>query len=244
MLAIVVVLAPAAACGYFDLPPLPPPAEYGTILINRVSTANGIKPAQFSHWRHRTMYTCRVCHTELEFNMKVNTTEITESASRKGKFCGACHNGVTAFRHEKNCERCHTGEIVSNNEKFALFAKFDFPETGFGNKIDWVDALKRRLIVPNRYLKTKSQDIQFDRKLLLEAEWNMIPPAVFPHRQHTSWLDCNNCHPELFTIKKKGTKHFSMTYILKGEFCGGCHLTVAFPMDDCKRCHPDLRGNM
>ena len=28
-----------------------------------------------------------------------------------------------------------------------------------------------------------------------------------------------------------------MSRILKREFCGVCHLTVAFPMDDCKRCH-------
>jgi hypothetical protein len=37
--------------------------------------------------------------------------------------------------------------------------------------------------------------------------------------------------------KKKTTKHFSMDRILKGEFCGVCHLTVVFPMNDCKRCH-------
>jgi c(7)-type cytochrome triheme protein len=51
------------------------------------------------------------------------------------------------------------------------------------------------------------------------------------------WLDCNNCHPDNFNIKKKTTKHFSMERILKREFCGVCHLTVAFPMDDCKRCY-------
>jgi hypothetical protein len=30
-----------------------------------------------------------------------------------------------------------------------------------------------------------------------------------------------------------------MARILKREFCGVCHLTVAFPMNDCKRCHPN-----
>ena len=33
---------------------------------------------------------------------------------------------------------------------------------------------------------------------------------------------------------------FSMPLILKGEFCGVCHVTVAFPMNDCKRCHPAM----
>jgi hypothetical protein len=30
-----------------------------------------------------------------------------------------------------------------------------------------------------------------------------------------------------------------MNRILQREFCGVCHLTVAFPMNDCKRCHTD-----
>jgi hypothetical protein len=28
---------------------------------------------------------------------------------------------------------------------------------------------------------------------------------------------------------------------LAGEFCGVCHMTVAFPMNDCKRCHPAMK---
>ena len=31
-----------------------------------------------------------------------------------------------------------------------------------------------------------------------------------------------------------------MKYILEGKFCGVCHLNVAFPLDDCQRCHPDM----
>ena len=64
---------------------------------------------------------------------------------------------------------------------------------------------------------------------------------MFPHWEHVQMLDCSNCHPEIFNLKKKTTKHFSMDNILKGKFCGACHLNVAFPMDPCKRCHPDIR---
>jgi hypothetical protein len=28
-----------------------------------------------------------------------------------------------------------------------------------------------------------------------------------------------------------------MARILKAEFCGVCHLSVAFPLDNCERCH-------
>lgn len=243
LLWVVLLCLPSAGNAYFDLPPVASFEEYGNILINRTSTKNGVKPVSFSHWEHRLKYTCRVCHSELEFNMKVNTTEITEVANRRGKFCGACHNGKIAFRQNGNCDRCHNGEIGYGKERYAIFAQAPFPRTEFGNGIDWVDALRRKMIAPLNYLNTRPQGIAFDRTLLLEAEWTMISPAIFPHKAHTELLDCNNCHPEIFNIKKKTTKHFSMSYILRGDFCGVCHINVAFPMNDCKRCHPEGKGN-
>ena len=83
--------------------------------------------------------------------------------------------------------------------------------------------------------------LDFDKKLELNAEWSGISPAVFPHASHVQWLDCSNCHPDIFNIKKKTTKHFEMKYILDKKFCGVCHLSVALPIDDCKGCHPKMR---
>ena len=227
----------------FNLPPLPPPEEYGNVIMDRVSTRNGVLPVVFSHWKHRTKYTCRVCHTELDFNMKANTTEIREIDNRIGKFCGACHNGNKAFKLNGNCDKCHSGDIGYNGEKYLDFAKKNFPRTPFGDGINWVEALKKGLITPQNFLKTESGDIPFDKNLNLEAAWSGISPAVFSHKTHLSWLECNNCHPDIFNIKKKSTAHFSMDYILKGKFCGACHLKVAFPIDDCKRCHPGIARN-
>lgn len=227
----------------WNLPPLPAPDLYGNILIDRTSGKNGVKPATFSHWIHRQKHTCRVCHFELEFNMKVNTTEITEAANQSGRYCGAggCHDGKTAFGHEKPyCEKCHNGDKGYGKEKFPGLA--NLPKAKFGNEINWVKALRDGMISPTNYLSVKHrEDIAFRKTLLLEAEWRNIPPAIFPHRAHIQWLDCNNCHPDIFNIKKKTTKHFLMTRILAGEFCGVCHLNVAFPMNDCKRCHPKMR---
>ena len=31
-----------------------------------------------------------------------------------------------------------------------------------------------------------------------------------------------------------------MVQIFDGQYCGACHVSVAFPLTDCKRCHPDL----
>ncbi len=242
--ALICAIIPLCAYGHWELPPGPLPAIYGNILINRKSVQNGVMPATFSHWLHRRRHTCRVCHYELDFNMKVNTTEITEQANRSGRFCGAagCHDGKTAFGHEKpHCQKCHNGDIGYGREKFDELSHY--PAMLFGNRINWSEALREKLFVPRSYLKERPEDFPFDKQLTLDAEWNYVPPSVFPHRVHTEWLDCNNCHPEIFNIKKKGTRDFSMGNILKGEFCGVCHLNVAFPMNDCPRCHPGMRQN-
>lgn len=228
---------------FWQMPPSLPPDEFGNLLLNRTSVQNNVKPAIFSHWEHRRKFTCRVCHFELEFNMQVNTTEITDASIRAGKYCGAdgCHDGRAAFGNEKpHCEKCHNGNIGYGKERFAELSKL--PKAKYGNKIEWVKAVNKGAINPVNYLTIKPPEgVAVVKDLVLEAEWARIPPAVFSHKAHVQWLDCNNCHPDIFNIKKKATKHFSMERILKREFCGVCHLTVAFPMDDCKRCHPAMR---
>ncbi|MBI5641713.1 MAG: hypothetical protein HZA17_14955 [Nitrospirae bacterium] len=224
----------------FKLPPLSSPEQYGNILINRTSEKNGVKPVSFSHWIHRTKYTCRVCHLELDFNFRINSTEITEKANLDGKFCGACHNGRLAFGHTKeNCTRCHNGDIAYSKARFRELSAF--PKTEYGNRIDWVAAQAKGLIKPKDSLTPNFKQMPFEKKLELAAEKSGTPPAVFPHRIHTQWLDCSNCHPDIFNIKKKTTKHFSMDRIVKFEFCGVCHLRTAFPLDDCSRCHPGMK---
>lgn len=245
------LFAPWGVHAFFEMPHQLPFDEYGNILINRTSTKHDVKPATFSHWVHRRWHTCRVCHFELEFNMKVNTTEITEADNRAGRYCGAsgCHDaktvvgGKTVFGHEdkRDCDKCHNGKRGYGKEKFSSLA--DFPKAKYGNGIDWSEALSAHLITPVHYLTIKPpEDIVQDKRLTLEASWNMIPPAFYPHKLHSKWLDCNNCHPDIFNIKKKSTERFSMQRNLEGQYCGVCHMTVAFPMNDCKRCHPDKRS--
>lgn len=238
---VLVILVAVEASANFNLPPLPSREEYGNIIIDRTSEANGQQPVNFSHWLHRTKFTCRVCHGELDFIMKRNATEISERGNRSGKFCGACHNGKIAFRHNGNCDKCHNGEIGYSNKRFDDFMlKTSIPMTMAGNGVNWSAGISSGALKPQTYLKKKSRDMTFEKELLLEAEMSIIPPAIFPHKAHAAWLDCDNCHPDLFNIKKKGT-HFSMAEILKGNYCGVCHLSVAFPMDECKKCHPDMR---
>lgn len=218
----------------------PLPDEYGRVVMNTLSEKNQIAPVVFDHWRHRLKYTCRVCHLELEFATRVNATEITEQANRQGLFCGACHDGTTAFGHtQENCGRCHNGDLDAGRAAFSQLK--GLAKARFGNGVDWSAALASGQIRPATQLRDKSEPMTLDTTLTLEAEFTGIPPAVFPHAAHGRWLDCANCHPAVFNIHKKTTKHFSMSAILNREFCGECHLTVAFPLNDCKRCHPAMR---
>lgn len=244
---LVVLLVPAEAAAHFPFPAPPPPEEYGNLLIWRGIVNNGMKeglpPVSFSHWIHRRKHTCRVCHFELQFNMEANTTEITESANRSGMYCGACHDGKELFGHEKkeDCEKCHNGDLTRSSKRFGELWKF--PKTRYGNQIDWVAAREEGWIKPAHKLSVDpTEQIGFDNTLDLAADWSMVPGAIFPHGKHAAWLDCNDCHPYLFNIKKKFTEGFRMTRNLHREYCGVCHTTVAFPMTDCKRCHPTLKA--
>jgi c(7)-type cytochrome triheme protein len=158
---------------WYDLPELPPPYQYGNILINRSSSDSDIQAVTFSHWRHRIKYTCRVCHFELDFEMSANATEITEEMNKNGQFCGFCHNGKTAFGHTaENCSNCHNGDISYGKGKFRRFYRA-MPKDRFGNRINWSKAVKRGHIRPRQsVLDDNYSPMPFEKFLLLEAEWS------------------------------------------------------------------------
>ena len=194
---------------FWQLPSLPPPENYGDLLIDRLSTARQVKPVYFSHWSHRSRYTCRVCHWELDFAFKSGQTEITEEDNRNGLYCGACHDGKTAFGHVKeNCERCHTGRLVPPLEKFALLRQ-GLQKDGFGNKINWAGALLSGRISPSASIfRPGESPLHFRKKLMLEAEWPYVPPAVFPHDAHTRWLTAPIATRTFSTSKRRAPNIF------------------------------------
>jgi c(7)-type cytochrome triheme protein len=105
-----------------------------------------------------------------------------------------------------------------------------------GGSVDWVAAFKKELIHPRESLDpTKAPVPPFDFNIDIPAVGAM-PNVVFPHLPHTYWLDCGNCHPNIF-VMKKGANPISMVKIVNGEFCGRCHGRVAFPISNCSRCH-------
>jgi len=110
------------------------------------------------------------------------------------------------------------------------------PKANSGNRVNWVTAIENGDINP-RYdrLDPDKVPIVLDLNIVREVKGSM-PDVVYPHKQHTEWLDCSNCHPAIF-IPMKGANNISMASILLGEKCGVCHGKVAFPVSECRKCH-------
>lgn len=109
------------------------------------------------------------------------------------------------------------------------------PADRVGNQVDWVAALEKGHINPRTNILPETRVRVLDADILLNLRGG-TPIVRFPHRQHTLWLDCSNCHEHLFK-SKAGANKFSMERILRGEQCGVCHGAVSFPLTACARCH-------
>lgn len=110
------------------------------------------------------------------------------------------------------------------------------PKSNFGNRVNWVKALEENKITP-RWDRNNpnAKPIIMNTNIVFEVKGTM-PDVVYPHKQHTEWLDCSNCHPAIF-VPKKGADQISMASIMLGQKCGVCHGKVAFPISDCRACH-------
>ncbi len=89
--------------------PVAPGAEYGDVVLNRLSERNDMRPVIFPHWFHRIRFRCKVCHSELGFEMRAGSNHITMGDIIAGRYCGMCHNGDTAWSTD-NCHLCHSGK--------------------------------------------------------------------------------------------------------------------------------------
>lgn len=115
------------------------------------------------------------------------------------------------------------------------------PDTA-GNQVRWVRALDEGAINPRPNLKATTPVRLREDDILLNLKGGQ-PVVRFPHRQHTLWLDCVNCHDHLF-LPKAGANKISMFAILSGEQCGVCHGAVSFPLTECNRCHSVPRNKL
>lgn len=108
------------------------------------------------------------------------------------------------------------------------------PDTA-GNKVRWMEAIARGQIKPRSRVESDPGLELRETEIFLNLKGG-TPIVRFPHKQHTLWLDCANCHDAIFR-KQVGGNGLDMRRILQGEQCGLCHGAVSFPLTECSRCH-------
>lgn len=101
---------------------------------------------------------------------------------------------------------------------------------------DWMRALREGRIAPRASLKGDAEPEVLDLDVIMRNTREM-PPVRFPHKAHTLWLACANCHPNPFE-PRAGANRIAMADIFRGRYCGVCHDRVAFiTFYSCPRCH-------
>jgi c(7)-type cytochrome triheme protein len=210
----------------------------------------------FNHWLHRARFTCRLCHVDIGFAMEAGGTRIKAETNEKGFYCGSCHNGTFVFEDKKvfatcstksedvkdqRCDRCHSfDKKVKKEYDFATFTE-RLPKKGLGNGIDWEAAEEEGRIHLIDFLKgisVKRKAIKPQEDFIIKARGQWISAdIIFSHKKHAKWNGCEVCHPEIFPSVKRGDVKYTMFEIARGEYCGLCHLNVAFPIAECQRCH-------
>ena len=109
------------------------------------------------------------------------------------------------------------------------------PQDTSGNLVNWVKALEEGVINPRTNLWPETK-VRIRNNDIFMKNTGEMPVVLFPHRAHTLWLDCKNCHEKYF-ISKEDANPITMMKILQGNYCGRCHGAVAFPLTECNRCH-------
>lgn len=233
----------------------PLPDEFGRVVIATQSARTGFPPAVFDHWLHRARYTCRLCHVDIGFAMTAGGTGIRAADNANGAYCGACHNGRLTVAGRKvfeacsrnpsekatgTCARCHpAGKPIPPLNEFTTFTR-GLPKGRFGNGIDWEKAEDQGAVKPVDFLEGVSiarRTMSAQKDFALSPAQQGMPEIIFSHAKHTVWNGCELCHPDIFGAVKKGTVKYTMGEIFGGKYCGACHVSVAFPMQDCQRCH-------
>jgi c(7)-type cytochrome triheme protein len=87
--------------------------HYGLTTKTLKYKSKPVSDAVFSHEFHTQAYSCGDCHSK-KFDYRQGSRKATMAEMVKGKSCGVCHNGKTAFASSGDCSKCHTGYKPAN----------------------------------------------------------------------------------------------------------------------------------
>ena len=177
----------------------------------------------------------------LTFTFCVNTLAADNSATAFNRLLKALPADNLAPMKDGIHDTENTGTTILQTPVEGLAG---LPVSKHGNRVNWVAAVEDGKINPRWDKLDDSQSpMVMDLNVLREVKGSM-PDVIYPHKQHTEWLDCSNCHPAIF-IPARGANQIDMASILRGEKCGVCHGKVAFPITatTCRLCHSKEKRN-
>ncbi len=128
------------------------------------------------------------------------------------------------------------------------FSMAGLPKDKYG-LVDWIKITQNGMLLPkgsidpDNPLYESPVHYAFDpdgeediEDIVIKVKSKTIAEVLFPHTLHTWWLDCKSCHPHRF-VRTAGDTPMTMREMAKGKYCGECHGKVAFPLEDCEKCH-------
>ncbi len=177
---------------------------------------------------------------QAEAPMQVEEKELASGNSKQSLVAPRPETGLRSFEDPHNLPTPGPPYNKQNSNPDLVMRNIPKEATGVE---DWVKAYKEGFVKPHESLdldKKLSPPLKFDVEI---PAMGSMPNVIFPHEPHTFWLDCTNCHPGIFMMKKGGNP-ISMVKIVNGEFCGRCHGRIAFPIANCTRCHVKPKEQM
>lgn len=131
-----------------------------------------------------------------------------------------------------------TVQIIEAPPPIDWRARYEALAKNAAGDIDWARALSEKTITPKPGLTAEKKDEEpTDMDVEYVPKGQPEYKVVFPHKAHTQWLACTNCHTEIFEMEK-GKAALTMEKINGGAYCGVCHGKVASPdVANCPACH-------
>jgi c(7)-type cytochrome triheme protein len=167
--------------------------------------------------------------------------EIPDNAAPQGEAPESAVNSASDSVADPEESTEFVGEMYQIGLGWHPAALEGLPTDKFG-LVDWVAALEQGKIKPRSSIDPKAPEgVPFDMNIMMPSKTGMIAGAYFPHKTHTTWMSCDSCHIKIF-VPLAGSNDLTMSTIAEGQACGVCHGKVAFPLNDCTRCHISQSG--
>jgi c(7)-type cytochrome triheme protein len=213
-------------------------------------------PTLFSHAKHLDANPdCTACHPKLF--VAGHNKRVTMADMKKGKSCGACHDGTKAFSIDQ-CTSCHPVKEITFRVKETGPTPFShakhleayrcsdchtrlYPVTRHGRHVGMSEMGKGKSCgachdgkvafpLKNCTACHPVHDVRYEVKGLSDV--------TFSHAMHTGIYTCKDCHTSLFaTSRSRGV--VSMKEMERGKSCGACHdgKTAFSVAGKCDSCH-------